>query len=537
MPNACPLLPPRLWLARLCLGAALAALAACGGGGSYDPPAPNTYLSAQAIPPEPGIPSRIADWIAGLFHPTAVHANRCAAPRSGVDPYSGKPYPDRMGRTLDENNWLRSWIHDTYLWYDEVEDRNPENHTTPEYFALLKTKALTPAGAPKDQFHFFVRSAEWNGLSLAGEHPGYGMRWVLLQATPPRELRVAYAEPGSPASAAGAGIARGARILAVNSIDLVNETQPERLAELVRALQPTSPGTRAEFTVLDAGASVPRTVILESAQVTTSPVQNVKTLEGPNGRRVGYLQFNDHIRTAEPQLAQAIETLRQEGATELVVDLRYNGGGYVYLASQLAYMIAGEKNSRGKVFERAIFNDKIEASGRGFPPLPFLASGSGNALPTGAPLPSLDLRRVYVLTGSGTCSASESLINGLQGIDIEVVKIGATTCGKPYGFFPEENCGTTYFSIQLQSENAKGFGDYADGMAPTCSVADDFEHGLGDAREARLAAALEYMATQTCPAAVPQAAAAQRYTSFTQAAALPLLHHAQGMRERILQAR
>lgn len=536
MPNACPSLPSGLWLARLCLGAAVAALVACGGESSSDEARPDTQRRALSIPPEPGIPSRIADWIAGLFHPTALHANLCAAPRSGTDPYSGKPYPDRMGRTLDENHWLRSWTHDNYLWYDEVEDRNPANHATADYFALLKTKKLRPSGAPKDQFHFFLPSAEWHGLSMAGEQAGYGMRWVWQQASPPRELRVAYTEPDSPASAPGAVIARGARMLAVNSIDLVNETRPERLAELVRALQPSKAGTRTEFTVLDTGASVPRTVVLESTQVTTTPVQNIKTLEGPNGRRVGYLQFNDHIRTAEPQLAQAMETLRREGATELVVDLRYNGGGYVYLASQLAYMIAGEKNSRGKVFERAIFNDKIEASGRGAPPMPFLATGSGNSLPTGVPLPSLDLRRVYVLTGSDTCSASESLINGLQGIDIEVVKIGATTCGKPYGFFPEENCGTTYFSIQLQSENAKGFGDYADGMSPTCSVPDDFEHGLGDAREARLAAALEYMATQTCPAALSQAAA-QRVTSFPQPGALPLLRHPQGMRERILQPR
>jgi len=537
VPNAYPCLTHAFWLARLCLGAAVAALVACGGGDSSSGEArPDIQRSALGIPAEPGIPSRIVKWISGLFQPNALHANLCAAPRSGTDPHSGKPYPDKMGRTLDENHWLRSWTHDNYLWYDEVEDLNPENHATPEYFALLKTKKLTPSGAPKDQFHFFLPSAEWNGLSLAGEHPGYGVRWVMRQASPPRELRVAYTEADSPASAPGALMARGARILAVNSIDLVNETQPERLAELARALQPSKAGTRTEFTVLDTGASVPRTVILESAQVMTSPVHNVKTLEGPNGRRVGYLQFNDHIRTAEPQLAQAMETLRQEGATELVVDLRYNGGGYVYLASQLAYMIAGEKNSRGKVFERAIFNDKIEASGRGFPPLPFLATGSGNALPTGVPLPSLDLRRVYLLTGADTCSASESLINGLQGIDIEVVKIGATTCGKPYGFFPEENCGNTYFSIQLKSENAKGFGDYADGIAPTCSVPDDFEHALGDAREARLGAALAYMATQTCPAPMDPAAA-QRYTSLTQAGALPLLRYPQGMRERIVQAR
>ena len=110
-------------------------------------------------------------------------------------------------------------------------------------------------------------------------------------------------------------------------------------------------------------------------------------------------------------------------------------------------------------------------------------------------MPSLDLSRVFVLTGGGTCSASESIINGLRGIDLEVIQIGATTCGKPYGFYPADNCGTTYFSIQFQSVNAKGFGDYPDGFSPQntartegvsvpgCVVGDDFGHALGDVDE------------------------------------------------------
>ena len=93
-----------------------------------------------------------------------------------------------------------------------------------------------------------------------------------------------------------------------------------------------------------------------------------------------------------------------------------------------------------------------------------------------------------------------------------MIEIGSTTCGKPYGFYPEDNCGTTYFSIQFQGVNDQGFGDYPDGFSPAnatgtvgvgvpgCAVADDYGHGLGDPREARLAAALGYLAGQGCPA-------------------------------------
>jgi carboxyl-terminal processing protease len=124
----------------------------------------------------------------------------------------------------------------------------------------------------------------------------------------------------------------------------------------------------------------------------------------------------------------------------------------------------------------------------------------------------LDLPRVFVLTTSATCSASESIINALRGVEVQVIQIGSTTCGKPYGFFPHSNCGTTYFSIEFQGLNAKNFGDYADGFTPAnalarvgvsvtgCAVSDDFNHPLGDPSEAMLAAALGQRAGGNCPA-------------------------------------
>ena len=119
----------------------------------------------------------------------------------------------------------------------------------------------------------------------------------------------------------------------------------------------------------------------------------------------------------------------------------------------------------------------------------------------GQALPQLGLSRVTLLTGPGTCSASESIANGLRGVNVQVALVGEATCGKPYGFLPQDNCGTTYFAIQFNGVNNKGFGDYADGLAPTCQVADDFGRALGDPLEGRLAAALSYRATGICPPA------------------------------------
>ena len=136
---------------------------------------------------------------------------------------------------------------------------------------------------------------------------------------------------------------------------------------------------------------------------------------------------------------------------------------------------------------------------------------------------------MFVITSSGTCSASEAVINALRGIGIEVIQIGTATCGKPYGFFPEENCGTTYFTVQFKGVNELGYGDYVDGFTPAsgtqpnnlrgCEVADDFSRQLGDVQEGRLAAALQYRSDGTCP----QAPAAKRAGAGSRTVAEPLL--------------
>jgi hypothetical protein len=253
-----------------------------------------------------------------------------------------------------------------------------------------------------------------------------------------------------------------------------------------------------------------------AANVTSTPVQNVGTL-GTRSGRVGYMLFNDHIGTAERLLIDGFSQLQGAGVSDLVLDIRYNGGGYLDLASEVAYMIAGPGPTAGAGFEKTVFNDKYATTnpitGRALTPTPFHSTALGFSAPAGEALPTLNLPRVFVLTSPNTCSASEAIVNGLRGVGVQVIQIGTTTCGKPYGFYPQDNCGTTYFSIEFQGLNAQGFGDYPDGFSPAntvsspgvrlpgCSVGDDFSRALGDPREARLSAALTYRETEGCPAA------------------------------------
>jgi hypothetical protein len=182
-------------------------------------------------------------------------------------------------------------------------------------------------------------------------------------------------------------------------------------------------------------------------------------------------------------------------------------------------MVAGPNQTNNATFETLRFNDKNPTTnpvtGQSISPTPFYSTviDYNEGLLTNTLLPSLSLTRVYVISTDATCSASEAVMNALRGIDVEVVQIGSTTCGKPYGFYPTDNCGETYFTIQFQGVNNKGFGDYADGFMPTatpnfdfelpgCEVEDDFTTSLGEPEEGMLAATLEYAATGSCPEVV-----------------------------------
>ena len=451
-------------------------------------------------------------WVSGVFEDASTFKDLCATPRMGTDA-DGDAFPDTQGATLDENNWLRSWSNNTYLWYDEIEDRDPACCETLDYFDLLRTFARTASGAYKDRFHFTEDTAQRTARVRSGVTAGYGARFAVLRGSPPRrDVRVAYTEPNTPATAAEVALLRGTRILAVDGVDVANGD-----ADALNAgLFPRALDEQHEFTVRDPGAEASRTVTMRSASITTSPVQHVRTLETDTGD-VGYLLFNSHIGPAERGLMQGIEQLAEAGVSDFVLDMRYNGGGYLAIAAQVAYMIAGPA-SRGEVFSELQFNDKHRefdpVTGDRLRPSYFLSTTTGwFDEPGGLTLPHLALQRVFVLSGPGTCSASEAIINGLRGIDVEVVLIGATTCGKPYGFYPQDNCGTTYNTVQFRGVNAKGFGDYADGFTPAnapgsastkipgCAVEDDFLHQFGDVAEARLAAALRYRDDGTCPVA------------------------------------
>ncbi|CAD5263680.1 Peptidase [Alteromonas sp. 38] len=494
--------------ARKCTGVALAVtvaiLSGCGGSGGGG----STTTPVTPTTPVSSAPS----WEPGVFESQSTFIAKCETPRTGSNPFTGSAYPDSQGSALEEKLWLRSWTNDTYLWYDEVPDNDPENFSVLAYFDQLKTTELTPSGTLKDNFHFSQDTAEYNELTQTGVSSGYGFDWEFVASTSPRELVVRFTEPDSPAALAN--VPRGASLITVNGIDFVNDNTQSGVDAINTALFPANPGTVTsfEFELIDGS---PLVVDITSADVSVTPVQNVSVLDTEIGK-TGYFQFNTFIRTAQDGLIDAFDLFVDENVTELVIDLRYNGGGLLALASQVSYMVAGPSQTNNAIFETTRFNDKSgttnPVTGGTVQATPFYSSeiDYNAGVLTDTLLPSLSLTRVYVITTGSTCSASEAVMNALRGVDVEVVQIGSTTCGKPYGFYPTDNCGETYFTIQFQGVNNKGFGDYSDGFMPVaspsfdfelpgCDIEDDFTAVLGNPEEGMLAAALEYSATGSCP--------------------------------------
>jgi hypothetical protein len=159
----------------------------------------------------------------GSLASSSTYKDLCALPRHGINPYnSNLSYPDRQGSLDDKKNWVRSWVDETYLWYREVPNNlNPNNYANAvDYFADLKTSAITPSGTAKDHFHFTENTEEANKQSQSGIELGYGMAFSFVTNQPPRKLIVAYTEPNSPAALAG--IQRGMDIESVDDVDLTN---------------------------------------------------------------------------------------------------------------------------------------------------------------------------------------------------------------------------------------------------------------------------------------------------------------------------
>lgn len=351
---------------------------------------------------------------------------------------------------------------------------------------------VAPARAEsKDRFFSYITSiAEENAFFDGGASAGFGFR--LIYDTTNR--RVFLAETFDSTPALGANLERGTEIIAIgtasNNLVTVNSLMANGGPQaVIDALGPSDPGVSRVLDVNDA-SGVRREVNLVKAEYDLDPVPRYGAqIINDGGKQVGYIRLTNFINPAIADLQAAFADFRAAGVTELVIDLRYNGGGGINVNEAFGDLLA--RNLSGQVFETIAFRDSKASNNETYRFQP----SSASVAPT----------RVAFITTSGSASASEALINGMQpylGDNLAIV--GQNTFGKPVGqsAFDLTACDDRLRVVTIKLENADGLGEYFNGLAATvpnsCRANDDIFRNFGDPDEAMLATALDFLAGRTC---------------------------------------
>ncbi len=392
----------------------------------------------------------------------------------------GSGYPgDPVSCTIaDQKRWLDDYMADQYFW-------NANRATPSAAAATLDAYFQSQLFVPTDRYSYTQELGAFTQFFTEGTRTGFGYSLAFADTTQTK-LQIRLVEPLSPAAAAG--LQRGDTVLAIDGFNPTNIVNGSLTAV-------STAGITRTFTV-ENSLGTQRTLTVVSRNFLLSPVLTDKVLTAASGVKVGYLAYQEFTNLSLSALGASFNRFRAAGVTELIVDLRYNGGGSVSVARALASMLGGTALD-GKVFASLRFNAQNVASNFDYP-----FSASAASLPT-APLEGLT--QVIFITSPNTASASELVVNGLFPFK-KVVTIGAATYGKPFGFQPRSACNTVYNAVNFETFNAAGAGRYTNGLPATCTVADDLSKALGDPAERRTAAALGYIQTKTCPAVAATAA-------------------------------
>ena len=434
----------------------VAALAACGGGGSGG----SSPIQVAPTPTPSGTPT---------------------------------PTPTTAGCSLSERKaWALGQLQEWYLFPELLDTSvNPANFSS---LSAYVDALVAPARAQsRDRFFTHVASiAEENAFFNSGQSAGFGVR--LSYDTTNRRVFVIEAFEGAPALAAG--IDRGTEIVAIGTsagnLQSVNSLMAAGGAQaVVDALGPSTAGTTRVLRVVTNGATSDLTVTKATFELTpVSSRYGAKVLDN-GGTKVGYVNLRTFIDTADPALRNAFASFKAQGITQVIVDLRYNGGGLVSIAELFGDLMGA--NKVGQVFSYTTFRASKASN-----------NDSDNF---GSQSQAIAATKIAFIGTTGTASASELVINAFTPyLHTNSALIGTNTFGKPVGQIALDKaaCDDRLRPVAFRTENAAHQGDYYTGLASrveaTCSAGDDFTKPLGDPAEASVKVALDFLAGRSCSA-------------------------------------
>ena len=436
----------------------VAALASCGGGGSSSGSNPISVAPA----PTPGATPT----------PTPTTASGCSL--------------------SERKTWALGQLQEWYLFPELLDTTaNPASFSTVN--AYIDALVAPARAQSRDRFFTHLASiAEENAFFNSGSSAGFGIR--LTYDTTARRVFVVEAFEGAPALAAG--IDRGTEIIAVgtsaNDLQTVSALMQSGGSQaVVNALGPTTAGTTRVLRVLTNGVTQDLTVT--KADFSLTPVSSrygVKVLDN-GGTRVGYINLRTFIDTADPALRNAFASFRSQGITQVIVDLRYNGGGLVSIAELFGDLMGADKV--GQVFSHTTFRAS--------------KANNNDTDNFGSQSQAIAATKIAFIGTTGTASASELLINAFTPyLHTNSALIGTNTFGKPVGQIALDRaaCDDRLRPVAFRTENKDRQGDYYTGLASrveaSCSAGDDYTRQLGDPAEASVKVALDFLAGRSCSA-------------------------------------
>lgn len=375
--------------------------------------------------------------------------------------------------------WVDERLQQEYYWLDEYNQKHSDFDFTLTYDKFLSQTLLSLTTNTMDggvdargnrylySYVELVSGSNGASSSRASTVSGYGLMLASNVWTLDESGRLGFAVehvyPGS--SAEKANIRRGDIIAQIQHNDITSSN----LNQYWYALQYGELGAAITVKKLDGSTMEEATMDLSLTSYAENPVAYKGVLELPeavadSGKKIGYLSYLSFDADFDKELIDALQSLKDEGITDLILDLRSNGGGSVNSSILLASSILGSgyEGSLYATLKRHPSNKYGNTDCK-------LVSKNGTT-----PLPSLDMPALWVIASSGTASASEMVIVGLEGLDVPVTVVGAKTEGKNCGMdVMDKTIGSgtyTFAPITFLNLNAKGFNDYADGIEPDIDI-------------------------------------------------------------------
>jgi C-terminal processing protease CtpA/Prc len=415
-----------------------------------------------------------------------------SATGSTPTPTASTPTPTAAGCSLRERqDWVTAQMREWYLFPDTLPSTfDPSPYATVSDY--LDSLTATARAQHKDRYFTYLTSiAGEDAFYASGSSAGFGFRLSVDAAA----KRAYIAETFEGTAALAAGIDRGAQIIAIgtSAADLrtVNAIiTAEGTGGVTNALGPSNAGTSRLLRVTDAGGT--RDVTLSKTDYSLTPVSSRYGAQiiDDGGLKVGYVNLRTFISTADPALRSAFASFRSAGVTNVIVDMRYNGGGLVSIAELMTNLL-GANRSTSDVIDYTTFRPEKSAN---------------NVIAYFNPQPqSIAPTKIAFIGTGGTASASELVIAAqIPYLHANAALIGTNTYGKPVGQIALDRsaCDDRLRVIAFALQNAARQGAYYDGLSSiveaSCQAGDDLTHPLGSPLEASTRSALDFLAGRSC---------------------------------------